>query len=207
MRPSRILIQALVFVVAGTYLAVYAINGWPTGDLLEPLGAATSAAGLFILAFDHFLWRLPKVGFHLSKRPDLRGTWKGSLASHWIDPETNERIAPDPEVYMVIRQTYWSVNATFMTKESKSCSTTAVVEDDGCGQYELVALYRNTPRAAVRHRSEVHHGAFKLDIGGRPPGRLEGYYWTDRNTMGELEFDARDKRTVDTYKDAQALGI
>lgn len=207
MRPSRTLIQALVLVVAGTYLAVYAVNGWPTGDLLEPLGAATSAAGLFVLAFDHFLWRLPKVGFLISKRPDLRGTWKGSLASHWISPETQQRIPPDPEVYMVVRQTYWSVNATLITKESKSCSTTALVEDDGCEQYQLVALYRNTPRAAVRDRSQVHHGAFKLDIGGRPPGRLEGYYWTDRNTMGELEFDARAKRTVDTFKDAQDLGI
>jgi hypothetical protein len=162
---------------------------------------------VFVLAYDHFLWRLPKIGFLISKRPDLRGTWKGSLASHWISPETQQRIPPDPEVYMVIRQTYWSVNATLITKESKSCSTTALVEDDGCEQYQLVALYRNTPRAAVRDRSQVHHGAFKLDVGGRPPGRLEGYYWTDRNTMGELEFEAHDKRTVATYTDAQDLRI
>jgi hypothetical protein len=207
MRPSRAFVQAIVLVVAGTYLVVYAINGWPTGDLLEPLGAATSAAGLFVLAFDHFLWRLPKIGFRISKRPDLRGTWRGTLASHWISPETNERIPPDPEVYMVIRQTYWSVTATQITKESKSCSTTAVIEDDGCEQYELVALYRNTPRAAVRERSQVHHGSFKLDIGGRPPSRLEGYYWTDRNTIGELEFHVRDRRIVDTYTEAQGLGL
>lgn len=44
-------------------------------------------------------------------------------------------------------------------------------------------------RASVHERSEVHHGSFKLDIGGQPVDRLEGYYWTDRNTMGELEFD------------------
>lgn len=207
MRPSRLLIQAIVFVVAGIYLAAFLIQGLPTGDLLRPLGAATSAAGLFVIAFDLFLWRVPKVGRRVSKRPNIRGTWRGTLASHWEDPETGERVAPDPEVYLVVRQTFWSVSANLITKESKSCSTTAVVEDDGCGQYQLVAVYRNTPRAAVRHRSEVHHGAFKLDIGGEPVNRLEGYYWTDRNTIGEFEFDRRSDTTVESYAAAQALGL
>jgi hypothetical protein len=125
-----------------------------------------------------------------------------------VDPETQERVPPDPEVYLVVRQTFWSVSATLITKESKSCSTTAVVEDDGCQQYQLAAIYRNTPRAAVRERSQVHHGAFQLDIGGEPVDRLEGHYWTDRGTMGEFEFDRRDsKNFADTYAGAQALGL
>lgn len=68
-------------------------------------------------------------------------------------------------------------------------------------------MYRNTPRAAVRHRSEVHHGSFKLDIGGEPVDRLEGYYWTDRNTMGEFDFDRRSRKNkvVESYAAAQAL--
>src|SRR5215213_7478472 len=125
MRPSRILIQAIVFVVAGVYLAAFLIQGLPTGDLLKPLGAATSVAGLFVIAFDMWLWRAPKVGRLVSKRPDVRGTWCGTLASHWVDPETGERVAPDPEVYLVVRQTFWSVSANLITRESKSCSTTA----------------------------------------------------------------------------------
>lgn len=143
----------------------------------------------------------------MSGRPDIRGTWRGTLASHWVNPETGDRIAPDHEVYLVVRQTYWSVAANLITKESKSCSTTAVVEDDGCGQPQLVAVYRNTPRAAVRHRSEVHHGAFKLDVSGQPVDRLEGYYWTDRNTIGELEFDRRSLKAVESYASAQQLGL
>lgn len=207
MRPSRTLIQAVVLIVAGVYLAAFLMQGLPTGDLLRPLGAAAAAAGMFVLAFDVFLWRTPKVGRRISKRPDIRGTWRGTLASHWVNPATGERVDPDPEVYLVIRQTFWSVSANLITKESKSCSTTAVVEDDGCGQYQLVAVYRNTPRAAVRDRSEVHHGAFKLDISGQPVARLEGYYWTDRNTIGEFEFDRRSKETVESYAASQALGL
>jgi SMODS-associating 2TM, beta-strand rich effector domain len=205
MRPSRTLIQAIVLLVTSVYMAAYALQGLPTDDLLQPLGAATSIVGLFVLALDKFLWCLPRIGRRITKRPNLIGTWRGSLASHWVDPKTNKRIAPDPEVYLVIRQTLWGVSANLITRESKSCSTTATIEDDGCGQYQLTALYRNTPRAAVRHRSEVHHGAFKLDISGEPVDRLEGFYWTDRNTMGEFEFDTRYPETVESYAAAQGL--
>jgi hypothetical protein len=205
MRPSRLLLQAIVTLVAGTYVVAYAIQGLPTEDLLKPLGAATSVVGLFVLALDHLLWRLPWIGRKITKRPNVSGTWKGKLASHWIDPATDRQIDPDPEVYLVIRQTFWKVSANLITRESKSCSTTATIEGDGCGQYQLTALYRNTPRAAVRHRSEVHHGAFKLDISGEPVGRLEGYYWTDRNTMGEIEFDERVSGHAESFADAQRL--
>jgi hypothetical protein len=207
MRPSRVFIQAIVLVVAGVYLVAFLARGLPTTELFAPIGAASSVAGLLVLAFDHFLWRLPRVGRKLSKRPDMRGTWRGRLASNWVNPETGQYIDPDPEVYLVVRQTFWSVTANLITRESRSCSTTATIEDDGCGQYQFVAQYRNTPRASVRERSEVHHGSFKLDVGGEPVDRLEGYYWTDRKTMGELEFDRRSSKAVDSFTHAQALGL
>jgi hypothetical protein len=207
MRPSRVFIQAIVLVVAGVYLVAFLARGLPTTELFAPIGAASSVVGLLVLAFDHFLWRLPRVGRKLSKRPDMRGTWRGRLASNWVNPETGQRIDPDPQVYLVVRQTFWSVTANLITRESKSCSTTATIEDDGCGQYQFVAQYRNTPRASVRERSEVHHGSFKLDVGGEPVDRLEGYYWTDRKTMGELEFDRRSSKAVDSFTHAQALDL
>jgi hypothetical protein len=205
MRPSRVFIQALVLVVAGVYLVSYLVRGLPTSELFAPIGAAGAAASLFVLAYDHFIWRWPRIGRQISRRPHIRGTWRGTLASNWEDPRTGRQIDPDPEVYLVVRQTFWSISGNLITKESKSCSTTATIEDDGCGQYQFVAQYRNTPRASVRDRSEVHHGSFKLDIGGEPADRLEGYYWTDRNTMGELEFDRRARRPVESYKHAQGL--
>ena len=207
MRPSRVFIQSLVLLVAGVYLVSYLIRGLPTSELFAPVGAAGALASLFVLWFDHQLWRVPRIGRSLSKRPDIRGTWRGRLASDWVNPKTNQGIPADPQVYLVVRQTFWSVTANLMTKESKSCSTTATIEDDGCGQYQLVAQYRNTPRASVRDRSEVHHGSFKLDIGGEPTDRLEGYYWTDRKTRGELSFDARSLNIVDSYVHAKQLGL
>ena len=106
-----------------------------------------------------------------------------------------------------MRQTFWSVAITLISHESKSRSTSALLEDGGHQQFELVALYRNTPRASVRGRSEVHHGAVRLEICGQPVSRLEGYYWTDRNTIGELTFAARSRKIVDSFAAARELGL
>jgi len=73
-RPSRVFLQAVVLVVGAVYLVAYLAQGLPTAELFAPLGAATSVVGLAVLAFDHFLWRVPRIGRKLSKRPDIRGT-------------------------------------------------------------------------------------------------------------------------------------
>lgn len=109
MRPSRVFIQAIVLIVAGVYLASYLIRGLPTSELFAPIGAAGAVASLAVLAFDQFVWRAPGIGRKVSKRPDLRGTWRGRLSSNWVNPETGQRIDPDPEVYLVVRQTFWGV--------------------------------------------------------------------------------------------------
>jgi hypothetical protein len=127
------------------------------------------------------------------------------LASQWIDPQTGSGIPPDPEVYLIIHQTYWTVSARLITRESKSHSIVASLDDTGGGTYGLFAIYRNTPRAALRARSPIHHGALMLDISGDPANVLEGHYWTDRTTLGELDLRARFKRRVNDYATAQLL--
>jgi len=200
----RFVVNGIVLVVAGTYLVVFFAEGAPVSELARPIGAASSAAAIFVLLFDRYIWRWPGVS-HLVKRPNLRGTWRGSLASHWVDPSTGKRIAPDPEIYLVIRQTYWSASVRLITRESKSTSMIASVEPDGNGAYGLFAIYRSTPRASVRHRSPIHHGALMLDVSGSPPALLEGFYWTDRTTLGEINLQVRFRRLVNDYASGQTL--
>lgn len=80
MRPSRLLIQSIVFLVAATYFVTYLAQGLPTDDLLKPVGAASSIVGLFLLALDNYLWRARWVGRKVTKRPNLVGTWRGTLS-------------------------------------------------------------------------------------------------------------------------------
>jgi hypothetical protein len=203
--PSRSLINFVVAIVALAYLVSYVVQGAPvTSDLARPLGAAAAVAALLLQAFDRWVWRWPLI-FRFVRRPHIGGTWRGTLESHWIDPETNQRIPPDDEVYMVIRQTYWTVSARLITRESKSYSMLATIDSEGNAQYSLMAIYRNTPRARVRHRSQIHHGSLMLDIAGDPPSRLEGFYWTDRQTMGEIELTRRFGKHVNDFANAHAL--
>lgn len=203
--PSRGLINFIVAIVALTYLVSYVVQGAPvTADLARPLGAAAAAAALLVQIFDRWAWRWPLIR-RFVRRPCVDGTWRGSLASHWVDPKTGKQTPPDPEIYMVIRQTFWTVSTRVITRESKSYSINAKIDSEGDSHYSLLAIYRNTPRASVRDRSPIHHGTMMLDIGGDPPSRLEGFYWTDRKTMGEIELTQRLKKHVNDYAGAQHL--
>jgi hypothetical protein len=206
MRPTRAVIQSVVGITAAVYLVSFILEGAPTGgDWFAPFGAAVAAASLVLLAFDHFLWRMPLVRQHIARRPYLRGTWTGVLRSHYEDPATGQRIPPDDDVYFVIRQRYWSISTRLITKESKSFSIVALLDRAGEGEFGLFSIYRNTPRLHVRHRSPIHHGSLMLDVSGDPPNCLEGYYWTDRRTMGELELTARYDELVGDHKAGQEL--
>jgi SMODS-associating 2TM, beta-strand rich effector domain len=80
-----------------------------------------------------------------------------------------------------------------------------LLDRTGDGVYGLYSIYRNTPRLSVRHRSPIHHGALMLDISGEPASQLEGFYWTDRRTMGELELDQRFRGHIGDHHAGMAL--
>lgn len=203
--PSRGVINSIVAIVALTYLVSYLVQGAPvTTDLARPLGAAAAAAALLLQIFNQWAWRWPVIR-RFVRQPCVNGTWRGRLASHWVDPKTEKQIPPDPEIYMVIRQRFWSVSARLISRESKSYSISAEIDSEGDSQYSLIAIYRNTPRSSVRERSPIHHGTMMLEISGKPPTRLEGFYWTDRKTMGEIELTQRFDRHVNDYVEAQKL--
>jgi hypothetical protein len=199
--PSRNLIQTIAAIVAAVYLISFAAQGAPVSDTwLAPFGSAVSAATLLLLAFDLWLWRLPLV-CRLVKRPLVHGTWRGTLSSYYINPETNQRVAPAPDVYFVIKQRFWSITMRLLTKESKPTSIVGVIDNQGDGSYAIISVYRNTPKLRVRDRSPIHHGAVMLDVSGKPATRLEGFYWTDRKTMGELDLTQRFGRLISDHSE------
>ena len=73
------------------------------------------------------------------------------------------------------------------------------------GTASLDYMYLNRPDSRLEGRSRMHHGSTALDITGRPPTRLKGRYWTDRDTKGELDFTERRKHAADDYEQAAAL--
>lgn len=198
----------LVRYVAIVVVAVFAIGILLSGDSLNWdwlrfFAIATLLASGGLLLWEHLLWRLPWIQ-KLPKVPRcVRGTWRGDLVSHWVDPGTGQRIEPKV-CYLVVRQTASTAGVVLMTDESKSRSSSAVLAYVD-GEWTLAYMYLNRPGIAVEHRSRMHHGSTLLDLSGSPVRKLQGRYWTDRDSRGELSFDQNRSRLAEDYETAVTL--
>ncbi|AMA59927.1 hypothetical protein [Bradyrhizobium sp. CCGE-LA001] len=56
------------------------------------------------------------------------------------------------------------------------------------GVYEVIGVYQSDPDMLARGtQTEIHYGAFRYRVIGTPPKRMNGHYWTDRNTQGSAQ--------------------
>ena len=201
--------RTVVRVVAGTVVTVFAAGIWLTGGTPDPgwlrfFSAAVFVAFGVLAIWDHWLWHMRWIQRLPGVPRDLRGTWKGTLESFWIDPATGFP-PPAKAAYLVIRQSASTISVVMLTNESKSKSSLATISDDGISA-SLDYMYLNRPDSRFEHRSRIHHGSTSLDIIGRPAVRLRGNYWTSRDSRGELEFVQRVVSTLaEDFGQAQGL--
>lgn len=167
-------------------------------EWLAPIGPSVTIAVAGLWIFDRWGWRQFGIR-HLHNRPVLRGTWHGELASSWVDPATGEQIDPDPDVFLVIRQRFWSVSARLLTNESTSSSLFAELAAGEDGVCQLLYVYVNHPQAAVEHRSKAHYGAVVLTAPRNSRDGLEGQYFTGRKTTGDMRFRTHHRQLVESY--------
>lgn len=182
----------------GTFAALLWVGGENVSlGWVRYLSLATLVAVGLEIAYDKWFWAmLPGKG------PDLRGTWHGRLTTHWIDPATG--VSPAPKTcYLAVRQTASSVHIALMTDESRSRSSIAELSQTELGG-GLHYLYRNQPKIGVDHRSTAHYGAVTLEI-DTAGSQLDGHYWTDRGTRGELTFTTRIEQITATFDEASHL--
>jgi SMODS-associating 2TM, beta-strand rich effector domain len=192
-------IYAAVGIAAVVWAVVLLVQGVALQpSYLKPYSLAVAAVVICFEIFDRWLWRVGPLPTWIGC-PALRGSWKGTLRSTWVDPKTGEETEPR-EVYLVVRQTYSSVATRLLTAESASTSLVCSL-DTASGVTTIQWTYRNTPRLLIQDRSRIHHGAALLDVHGSPPRRLSGFYWTDRDTKGELLFDGH---THELHSDFEA---
>lgn len=192
-------VVAIVFVL-GTWLR----DGEPDVSLLRFLSAASSAVIGLYFVWDYWLWRTSLLQ-RLPRVPrNVRGTWQGTLTSFWVDPATQQR-PPAKSVYLVVHQTASQVVVQLLTDESKSVSAVAFISEVNKST-ELAYLYANRPDMRFEDRSRVHYGATVLNVAGNPAVRLQGRYWTDRDSKGELCFGVRNSGKLgDDFVGAVAL--
>jgi hypothetical protein len=197
----------IIRVVVAVVVLVFVIGTWvqsgrPDLGGLKFFSAAVLASTAVFNLWDFWLWRISFVQRIPGVPRSVRGTWRGTLTSFWVDPSTGKSPAPKT-VYLVVRQTGSFTMVKLLTDESRSTSALANVSEVD-GSFMLTYLYLNKPNMRVEHRSRIHHGSAVFDVSGCPARRLSGRYWTDRDSKGELEFAQRSDKIADDF--AEAVG-
>lgn len=139
-----------------------------------------------VVVWDLWLWRLPRVQSFV-RRPDLRGLWSVTLSPHPNShiPEGGNRgpIA----AFMEVRQSFWAVHLRLYTDQSSSKSTAAAWLPTFENSVDnLTFTYDNTPKISESHRSMRSTGVCNLMPTSLKPKEIEGAYFTDRFTKGDM---------------------
>jgi hypothetical protein len=202
---ERLHLSAILLVAAAIWGGLLFLGGVQVSpQWLHPFSIVLGAMMVFLSAFDLWLWRIRLLHPWLVKRPVLGGTWRAELRSDWIDPATGLGIGPI-NGFIVVRQTFSRLTLRLITEESNSELIGAEILRADDGTYRVLGVYRNEPKLSVRHRSPIHYGALAVQLSGSPPERIEGHYWTDRDTAGELALSDRRTAHVDDLVSARKL--
>lgn len=201
---SRIQLSTLLAVVVVAWAVALVASGITVSSTwLHPYSMVVGVLVLAIAVFDKWAWRLRLLQPWFLHMPDLNGTWRASLEPTGNDGASTTNAAP-LMCYMVVRQTYSSISMRLLTEKSASELLAARITQALDGTFSIVAVFRATPRLSVRLRNPIHHGAFVLTVRGWPPDSLDGQYWTDRSTQGEMKLTDRKRKMFHTFEEAQA---
>lgn len=186
--PSRPGVQLIVGAAAAIWLVGLVLQGvdveW---SWMRWYSVAVAGVILGSVVVERWLWRWWPLKIFI-KRPDLNGTWCGEIRSSWINPATGNT-PPPIQAFLVVRQSLSSLNVELLTQESRSQSLAALLDVSKTSTPSISYTYRNEPRLRFQDRSRIHHGTVFLRVHGSPADLLDGCYWTDRDSKGEMEFD------------------
>lgn len=183
--------ELVPWVVVGTIgitwiavLLLYRVDPLTPGAILAKIPEVVTGWVILMTVFARWAWKW-KIFQWLVVSPDLSGTWEGTIESDWEDPTTG-KTSPPIQTKFIIRHKFDCISCELFTGESSSQSRTMTVRPSDDGIVDLVFDYINIPKSKVRGRSQMHQGAACLRLSKENPMTLEGSYWTDRKTTGDL---------------------
>jgi hypothetical protein len=183
----RIFAFAILGLAFGTYIVLFLstqnLDNIDFNKALTHISTTISINIIIWLLFIKWGWKLKIFYSWLVPFPDLSGDWSGTIKSNWKEKEL-EPISTE----VSITQTFFNIQIRIKTGESRSYSIGASFDiDKDRGFQQLFYSYFNTPKIGVRKRSEIHYGSTLLNFEGYNVTKMEGEYWTSRETTGEIE--------------------
>lgn len=183
-------LRTYAFIILGLAFATYAIlfictQNLQRIDFHNAISQVSTAISINILIWTFFVlwgWKCKIFYPWLVPFPDLSGEWDGFIKSSW-EGKQNEKI----NLKLKINQNFFNTQIQIKTGESKSHSISSNFDiDKERGIEQLVYIYLNVPKSTVRDRSQIHYGSAILEFTGYDVIKMEGEYWTDRKTIGEI---------------------
>lgn len=183
---ASVLIWCMVLIITGTKFVL----NWVA---FKHLPTVFSIDMFLFWVFTRWGWKWKRLQGWLVPFPNLNGVWTGKIQSLWKGTDKKEEF----NITLTIKQTFLSVHCGIKTVESESESySAAFIVNSETGKKRLVYNYYNKPRASVRDRSIPHDGTALLNITTDGVNiRLEGEYWTSRQSSGEVVFEFRRHNT------------
>lgn len=189
-------IFAVVFVILLVFIiaTLFGQNLDKLSTWMSNIGIGVTILFTFYNLFDRYIWKLAFINVFVGV-PNLNGTWKGTLISDF-DGEGKGKEAAKHHCMLVINQTYSKVKVRFFTNESRSYSFSEEINLNNEAQTKRLSYsYTNEASTLLRYKSPNHRGTVVLDLIN--DNKLSGYYYTDRNTKGELIFEFYNKKLLD----------
>lgn len=192
--PSGFSISAIIIVAAAVWaisLLFFGVDlSW---EYAKPFSFTVAIVTALLTAFDRTLWRYwPFRLFHTT--PDLSGEWAASLVSSYSEQGSRENKTITGTA--TITQTYSTLSVRLVTgeepNENRSFQLAGRLIRHSDGAYEVIGVYQSDPDILARGtETEIHYGAFRYRVVGKPSKKMNGHYWTDRNTKGSIQLKKR----------------
>jgi len=183
-------LRVFAFSILGLAFLIYGIIFFSTQNLdsidftsaASHISTAISINIVIWLVFIKWAWKWKMFYPWLVPFPNLSGEWVGTIKTNWKEKE----LYPIP-TEVTIHQTFFNTQIKVKTGESRSHSIGANFDiDKERGYHQIFYSYLNTPKSSVRDKSEIHYGSTKLEFEGYDIQKMEGEYWTSRQTTGEI---------------------
>lgn len=178
-------ISLFVWLTGFLWLILLVVSGAKVPEkFFQPISLIIGFWTIFLGFYEKWLWRYDVFGILFEPQPNLNGTWQGILKSNYVNPET-KKDEPEIEIYLTVTQTFSTINYKMFTKEMVSELISGKLLKDENGQFTLYGVYRSTPNILIQERSPIHLGAIQIAYSNK---KLEGSYWTHRETKGTILF-------------------
>ncbi len=190
-------IRAYASTILGLAFAIYVLlfistQNLSSIDFEKALSLISTTISINIVLWIIFIkwgWKWKVFYPWLVPFPNLSGEWEGYIKSNWEGTDIKE-ISTEVNIH----QTFFNVQVKVKTGESRSYSIGASFDiDQDRGSQQLFYSYLNTPKSSVRERSEIHYGSTLLIFEGFNVTKMEGEYWTSRETTGEIILKRKSK--------------